>query len=319
MKRFNEISSLYTKGILNDYIISDRYKHLPSYYKNLTFNKYVTILSQDPPIHPLAKRFDKLVRYTARLIGNPNINEIKKTIIKLLKQLFKKNTPLIFENLHELAHLIIGQNIEIFLRKKVYSPEHHIYETIASTVERGLQEGIDTFIFSIPQMITNKTIPLKKLYHTELTIFKNFFINNKQQYTKNNYNFLKTLLLNSQYITIFHLQKFFTHYQINPEFPLAINFKNEILKELKKLLKQQYYDYYENRLYKLIPYIFIKKVSTPNNLRRFLYVNFQGFTINDETIKDLFKNMEIFPETTKEIIKKFTIYMCAVIDKYPLP
>ncbi len=312
MQPYQEISQLYTKDFLKDYHILDKYQDIEKYYK-LTPKDYFKILASDPPQHPLAKRFNKLVSYTARLIGNPNVKEIKKTLLKILKKdIFSK--PRIKEDFHELLHLVLGQSIEIFLKNRIYIPEHYIYEVVVVTMESGIHEATIFLLSSLPYIINDRFIPLKKIYIAELSVFKAFADRNitYKKEIKNLWN----LLQRSHYYNIFHLQKFLTLYPMSTTFPLAINFKNEILNQITKPATL-YYNDYKKTLYRFTPEL-IDYASTPKTMKDFFQTQFKEFSLTYDNTKNLLTNIEIFPEETKQIVKKFVLYMSAVLERYPL-
>ncbi len=313
MKPFQEITSLYSKEPFKNTVIYNKYKLLNKYFYGSP-KLYYQALTKDPPEHPLAKRFDKLVRYTARLIGNPNPQNVKKTLLKLLKRSILSRDS-IEDDFHDLIHLAIGQSIEIFLRKKVYEPEHYIYEAIVATIERGI-DAAALYLYEILPFAISRGVSLTKLYNTELKLLKTFFKTNPT-YHDHTYKSIKSFFLLSSYFNIFHLYNFFSIYTINPAYPLAINFKNEILKELTPIANANI-DRYKQKLQALIPEL-IQSAKKPQYIKRFLQTNFKPYNLDPDTIKNLITNMEIFPDNTKLVIKKFVTYLCAILDKYPLP
>lgn len=320
MSRYYEISNLIGTDLSKYGSINRKYRQLYDY--KLTPRGYIRILSKEPPEHPLAKRFDKLVKYTARLIGNPNVNEIKKLYIKLLKKTLIDN-DIYEDDIHDLIHLILGQNIRIFLKRKLYTPEEYIYESIVLAIERDLYESVYNFYVAIDAIINKRFVSLSKVFSEDLKVIKLFFKKHKT-YNKSHFDFLKKLLIDNRLTNFIHLYKFFILYEMDPSYPLAVNFKNEILKKLIVIVTEDYIESYKHRLYKAIPSILeFFDTDTDSSIfslkfDNFLSTHFKEYIVTIENLENLFADMDILPEETKNVLKKFIIYSHAVLENYPI-
>ncbi len=323
MARYHEVSSLFTQPPTNEYIASVLYDSGSSYYPDIFKNskKHFWYIAAEPPTHPLGIRFDKLIKYVARLTNNPNPQKIKRDFLKLLN---KGITPP--EDFHDFFHLILGQSLEIFLKKKKYTIEEYIYEIIAVIIEDGIYKGsrvVTTMLNrAMPEFINNNTVSLKKIYYKELKIAKSY-LKKHNRLTKENYLLFKRSLLKSQWFNKFHFFIFLNLYDINPKYPLAVNFKNEVLRELPNVIPpEEYRDYYE-KFYSSIEYIYEtfkfyekRQLYDPQKLKEELHRKFSEFRFEIDFIRELLSRIEVFPDETKEIVRKFITYMHAVLDRY---
>ncbi len=320
MARYHEISSLFTKNPTSSYVVSNVYYKVNRYYPDLydNYKKHLRYLVSEPPTHPLAKRFDKLIKYVAKLTNNPNPKKIKRDVIKIMRE---QHLPP--EYLHDLFHIILGQSLEIFLNKKSYTIEEYIYETIALIMEEGMTMGSQTVAVmynrAMPEFINNKTVSLKKIYHKELKIVK-YYLKKHNLLSKENYLLFKKELLKSKWFTKFHFFIFLNLYDINPNYPLAINFKNEVLREFPNVIPPEEYKNYYERFYSFVDYIYknlnLYKSAEITDYFMERLEKISEFKFDKNFIRELFTRIEIFPSETKEIIKKFITYMYAVLDRY---
>ncbi len=312
MKQYREISSLFTKDLVQHGTIRSRYKPLSKY--GLKPSEYVRILSDPSSTHPLAKRFNKLVRYTSTLIGNPNIDEIKKTYISILNRQLSVSDITEFE-IHELIHVLLGQNIKIFLEKKLYSFEEKIYESIVVSIEDGFSEGVDyifeTFVFS-PVMHKAEVSPIE-LYADDFEVINLFFKENPS-YGDERKRWLKNLFMTREIVTTNHVYRFLMLYKIDPSMPLAINFKNQFLEKFSRIVTDSHVESYKRTLYKTIP-LMLKYSGYYEDLRRLIKNKFKKYLFTKEILNDVIVDVEILPEETKNIIKKFVIYSCALLER----
>ncbi len=326
MKQYQEISSLITSEPVRNYPLFHAYKVANFDYDKLSFKKYLRLIAAEPPTHPLAKRFNKLIHYTSRLVGNPNIKETKKLMITLLKSFGK-------DHYHDLVHFLLGQSIKIFLKIKTYTPEEYIYEIIVTALEEGISnktinEANSYFTRVLNEALMNKIFPPKKLYYNELIVLRAFLKKAKQLpntydpdddlYNNDSndtiYKKIKRLIFNSEWYSTIHFHIFMKMYKINPKYPLAIHFRNEVVRELDKILTPNVYQKYRKKLYNLMNYLIT--CEDPLRVYDILRENLPEFELNTDLFEIILPKIEVFPKETKEIIRKFLIYMYATSEKF---
>ncbi len=316
MGYYQEISSLVRGGgdftLDKLYGLSDEYE----YYRGLSSRKLFRILASDPPLHPLARRLDALVRYTARLIGDPNVKEVKEVFIKLLKRSAIDDR----DTFHDLVHLVLGQSIRVFLLRDYYTPEEYIYEMIVSILEMGMRRGtiyLQGYLQNtdiIDEFLSEKVVSRKKIYFSELRLFK-LYLKKTGGYSRERYLRLKQLLFECKWFSRFHFYKFLKFCRVSDRYPLAVNFKNEAVRALSEIITPDEYYQYKKKFYALIPSI--EKEANDFFVRRLLEKNFEEVEITSSFLYDLFSRIEIFPEKTKEIIQKFLLYMSSYLTTFP--
>lgn len=322
MARYHEVSSLLTDYPTSTYVAFDSYGKVLNYYPDVfdrnKNKKYFWYLAAENPSHPLGKRFDKLIRYVARLTNNPDPQKIKRDYLKLLKN--GEESPATY---HDLFHLIIGQSLEIFIKKKKYTIEEYIYEVIALALEYGYYKSdpqVSMILgITISKAIEYNAISVKKLFYKELKIVR-YYLKKHNRLTNKNYVFFKNLILRYGLITKFHLYTFLKLYDMDPRYPLAVNFKNEALRELPNILSREEYVNYYKKFYSFIDSVYkeLEHNQSSNIVEYFKekLLMLSDFAFSPGFIRELFSRIEVFPSETKEIVRKFLKYMDAVLERY---
>lgn len=322
MKQYQEISSIFRDKPTRNYVPTLAYKQYihayPEFKDELKLDKLFRLISAQSPAHPLAKRFDKLIKYTARLTGNPNYQEVKKSVLKIMKT--QDGSPDIY---HDLFHMILGQSIEIFLKRKNYTLEEYIYEMIAAITEGGLDIGckIISYNFSrlFPKIVRTSGVSIKKVYQKEFRILRQVLKKYNQFYR---FPELKRLFLLSNWFVKYHFIILLKISNINPIYPLAVNFKNEVLKNIPKSIlgEYRYYLVQFKAFCELLCEYYDSEIT--DDVRTFREHLKESFTkddyFTDTFFRKLLSDIEIFPQETKEIVKKFITYTYAVLSRYPL-